>query len=185
DPAIGPIQDAQRAIQWVRERTATFGVNPDRVGVMGFSAGGHLASTAGTHFTKTYIANKSGINLRPDFMVLVYPVVTMAETFKHAGSVANLLGKDPSVELRTKFSAEKNVTKRTPPTFLVHTTADKAVPSLNSVYLYQALLKHHVPAEMHIYQEGNHGFGLTLPHAGEQWMDRLQHWMEGNGWLKR
>lgn len=185
DKTIGPVQDAQRAIQWVRERSVEFNVNPKRVGVMGFSAGGHLASTAGTHFSKTYINNEKGINLRPDFMILIYPVVTMAESFTHAGSVANLLGWDPSDKLRTTFSAERNVTADTPPAFLVHTTVDKAVSPLNSIYLYQALIQNDIKAEMHIYQEGNHGFGMKLPNANEVWMERCRNWLQSNGWLKR
>ena len=185
NPSIGPLQDAQRAIQWVRERSTEFNVNPERVGVLGFSAGGHLASTAGTHFSRSYISNPKAINLRPDFMILVYPVVTMAESFTHAGSVGQLLGKKPSDDLRSSFSAERNVTPQTPPAFLVHTSADKSVSALNSVYLYKALLENNIKAEMHIYQEGNHGFGLKLPNADEWWMDRCRNWLAANGWLKK
>jgi dipeptidyl aminopeptidase/acylaminoacyl peptidase len=118
-------------------------------------------------------------------MILIYPVVTMAESFTHAGSVSNLLGKKSSIELRATFSAERNVTEQTPPAFLVHTTADKTVSSLNSVYLYQALIKNNIKAEMHIYQDGNHGFGMKLPNGDEVWMERCRNWLKGNGWLKK
>jgi acetyl esterase/lipase len=184
NPAIGPAQDAQRAIQWVREKAAEMGVKPNRVGVMGFSAGGHLASTAGTHFEKAYIENSGNINLRPDFMILLYPVVSMAAPYVHKGSLTKLLGSKPSNELKEAFSAEKNVTKNTPVTFLLHTTEDKTVSSLNSIHLYEALLQNEVPAELHIYQKGKHGFGLKLPNKNEQWMERCLHWMQSNGWLK-
>ena len=185
NPSIGPVQDAQRAIQWVRDRAATWQIDTSRVGIMGFSAGGHLASTAGTHFNTAYIENPHGTNLRPDFMILLYPVISMVAPYMHEGSMEQLLGRESSEALRTAFSAEHNVSASTPPVFLMHTTADEVVSVLNSIRFYEALLRHQVPAEMHIYQVGKHGFGLTLPNPNEQWMERCRHWMESNGWLGR
>lgn len=184
NPAIGPLQDAQRAIQWVRERANVYRIDVDKIGVMGFSAGGHLAATAGTHFDKAYIENPAGTNLRPDFMVLVYPVVSLVAPYSHSGSATKLLGSNPTKELLNAFSAGQNVNAKTPPTFLVHTTADRGVSPLHSIHFYEALLHHQVPAEMHIYQEGKHGFGLVLPNKNEAWMERCLHWMQTNAWLK-
>jgi len=184
DKTIGPLQDAQRAIQVVRERAKDWGINPGAVGIMGFSAGGHLASTAGTHFNHSVIENPAGVSLRPDFMVLLYPVISFSDSIGHRGSRDNLLGKDPDPVQVQLYSNELQVTDQTPPTFLVHAEDDKTVMVVNSLYFYEALVKHHVPAEMHIFPKGGHGFGMRNPTSGaDQWPDRLAEWMKVNGWI--
>jgi len=184
-----PLQDAQRAIGMVRSRAKEWNINPSRIGILGFSAGGHLASTAGTHFHKGRSDAKDPIDrvsCRPDFMILIYPVISMTEWFTHRGSRRNLLGDNPDKNLVEGLSNEKQVTPETPPTFLVHTDEDKGVPAENSIYFYLALRKAKVPAEMHIYQKGRHGFGLGRKHgAVSSWSVRCAEWMRGMGLLER
>jgi len=159
-----PLLDAQRAIRLTRAHAREWAIDPAKVGIMGFSAGGHLASTAGTHFDAgdaKAIDPIDRLSSRPDFMVLVYPVITMME-FTHGGSRLNLLGKNPSEELVRRYSNELQVTNDTPPTFLVHAGDDGAVPVQNSLLFYSALLAHHVPSELHVYPQGGHGFSLAL-----------------------
>jgi acetyl esterase/lipase len=181
---IGPLQDAQQAIKIVREQAKEWNINPDRIGIMGFSAGGHLASTAGTHYTKALIENNNNTSLRPDFMILAYPVISFQDSLAHIGSRDNLLGRNPSQEKKDYYSNELQVTDNTPPTFLVHASDDNGVKVENSIAFYEALIKHHVPAEMHIYQNGGHGFGMHLPKNKDLWLDRCKNWMAANGWLK-
>jgi acetyl esterase/lipase len=181
---IGPLQDAQQAIKMVRERAKEWNVNPDRIGIMGFSAGGHLASTEGTHYSKALIENSSNTSLRPDFMILAYPVISFQDSLAHIGSRDNLLGKNPAQEKKDYYSNEMQVTDSTPPTFLVHASDDDGVKVENSIAFYEALIKHLVPAEMHIYQNGGHGFGMNLPKNKDLWLDRCKNWMAANGWLK-
>lgn len=183
DKSVGPIEDAQRAIQYVRENAVQLNINPDKIGIMGFSAGGHLASTASTHFDKDYISNPNHISLRPDFSILGYPVISMMDSLTHRGSRDNLLGKNPSPETAKKFSSELQVTKNTPPTFIVLANDDNGVNPENSIKYYEALLKNKVPAEMHIYQNGGHGFGTHLLEGKDNWMDLLKVWMEHNDFL--
>lgn len=180
DKTIGPLQDAQRAIQIVRERAAEWGINPAKVGIIGFSAGGHLASTAGTHFDKVVIDNKSNTSLRPDFMLLLYPVITFGE-MAHKGSQIALLGKDAPQTLIDLYSNEKQVTANTPPTFLVQAEDDKTVPVQNSLLMYEALLQNKVKAEMHLYQAGGHGFGLNNKTTKDMWFDRCANFLQQNG----
>ena len=182
---IGPLQDAQQALKTVRDRAKEWNVNPGRVGIMGFSAGGHLASTAGTHFNTPVIANKENTSLRPNFMMLIYPVISLNASISHKGSGEQLLGKTPSTEKINEYSNELQVTNETPPTFLVHASDDDGVNPENCIVFYQALVKHKVPAELHIYQSGGHGFGMKLKNTNEQWMQRCSHWMQLNGWLKK
>ena len=182
---IGPLQDAQQAIKLVRDNAMAWQVNPNRVGIMGFSAGGHLASTAGTHYKHVVIPNTENTKLRPDFMVLGYPVVSFQDNIGHIGSRDQLIGKNPSQQKKDEYSNEMQVTDDTPPTFLVHAGDDDAVPVQNSIVFYDALQKHHVPAEMHIYQAGGHGFGLNNKTTKDQWIERLRNWLDGNGWLKK
>ncbi|HUB61573.1 MAG TPA: alpha/beta hydrolase [Puia sp.] len=184
DKTIGPLQDAQRAIQLVRERAKEWGVDPARVGIMGFSAGGHLASTAGTHFNQAVIDNPGGVSLRPDFMILLYPVISFQDSIGHRGSRDNLIGLHPDAALIRKFSNELQVTAQTPPTFLVHAGDDKTVPVANSLHFYEALQANGVPAEMHIYPHGGHGFGMNNPTTTDQWTDRLKNWLLAGGWLR-
>jgi acetyl esterase/lipase len=183
NPEIAPLQDAQRAIQLVRERAKEWSINPQQVGIMGFSAGGHLASTVGTKFNQPVIENKAGVNLRPDFMILIYPVISSDALIAHKGSFEKLLGKDASSEKLLLYSNEKQVTAQTPPTFLVHASDDNGVSGLNSTAFYEALLKNKVPAELHLYQNGGHGFGMKNPTTKDAWMDRLMNWMRANKWL--
>ncbi len=181
------LHDAQRTIRYTRAHAKEWGIDPGRVGILGFSAGGHLASTAGTHFDRGQKDANDPIDRmssRPDFMVLMYPVISLAGPYAHGGSRTNLLGKNPDPSLVENLSNDKQVTKDTPPTFLVHTTEDNGVPPQNSVLFYLALVKNHVPAELHIYEKGRHGLGLgprELPYAS--WPDRCIAWMEGRGLL--
>ena len=161
DPA--PMLDAQRAIRFVRAHATEFGVRPDQIGVLGFSAGGHLAATVATRFddgnaTASDSVDRAGS--RPDFLVLGYPVVSLVEPFAHRGSGDNLLGRDAITAQLAEHSPERHVTARTPPAFLVHTDADNGVPPDNSVAFYLALRRAHVPAELHIFARGAHGLGL-------------------------
>jgi acetyl esterase/lipase len=183
DKTIGPLQDAQRAIQLVRQRAGEWGVDVGKVGILGFSAGGHLASTAGTHFLQTTIDNSGQVSLRPDFLVLLYPVISFSDSIGHRGSRDALIGMHPDPALVLRYSNERQVTPQTPPTFIIHCEDDKTVPVLNSLYFYEALVKNGVPAEIHVYPRGGHGFGLWNPFSSDQWPDRLQHWMEANGWV--
>ncbi len=181
---IGPLQDAQQAIKMVRDGAVRWGIDPQRIGVMGFSAGGHLASTAGTHFNQTFIPNASHTSLRPDFMILIYPVISFMPGVGHAGSAEQLIGKQPSQAKTEDYSNDLQVTAQTPPAFLVHATDDDGVSPLNSILFYEALLKNKVPAELHLYQTGGHGFGMYMKGSKERWMERCGNWMAMNGWLK-
>lgn len=181
--AFGPLQDAQQAIFTVRSRAAAWGIHPQRIGIMGFSAGGHLASTLGTHFNQPLLPAFQHTSLRPDFMILVYPVISFRDDIGHRGSRDQLLGKSPSPDLVDSFSNETKVDRQTPPAFLVHATDDQGVLPDNSIAFYQALRAAGVPAEMHLYQSGGHGFGMENRTTADRWMDRLRHWMKSNGWL--
>lgn len=184
-----PLQDAQRAIRMVRSRAEDWNIDPGRIGIIGFSAGGHLASSAGTHFKNRYYDAKDAIDnssCRPDFMILVYPVISLVESYTHSGSRENLLGRNPDQKLVENLSNEKQVTPQTPPTFLIHTDQDKKVPAENSIYFYLALRKAGVPAELHIYQQGPHGFGLGEKYgAVSSWPIRCAEWMKGQGLLEK
>lgn len=183
DQEIGPLQDAQQAIRLVREHAAEWNVNPNRIGILGFSAGGHLASTAGTHFNKAVIPDAGKTSLRPDFMVLIYPVISFQQKFGHVGSRDQLIGKNPTAEKTNYYSNELQVTAQTPPTFLVHASDDDGVNPENSIVFYQSLIRNKVPAELHIYEKGGHGFGMNNKTTGDLWMERCKNWMAGNGWL--
>ena len=178
DKTIGPLQDAQRAIQLVRIHAKEWNVDANKVGIMGFSAGGHLASTAATHFNHSYIENTNNINLRPDFSLFIYPVISFQDSIGHIGSRDQLIGKDPPKQLLDSFSNELQVTAQTPPTFLVHATDDDVVPVMNSIAFYEALLQYKIPAEMHIYKSGGHGFGMHNPTTKEEWMQACKSWMQ-------
>jgi acetyl esterase/lipase len=180
-----PLLDAQRALRLVRSRAKDWRVDPARLGIMGFSAGGHLASTVGTHFDAGQPDAPDPIDrlsCRPDFMILVYPVISLNEGFTHGGSRDNLLGPNPPKERLDSLSNEKQVKPDTPPTFLVHTDEDTVVPAENSVMFYLALRKAKVPAELHIYAKGPHGFGLgpagepmaTWPRLCAEWLKKIK-----------
>lgn len=184
-----PLQDAQRAIRTVRAQATAWGVNPAHIGIWGFSAGGHLASTASTHFDGGQPDAADPIEragCRPDFAILAYPVICMDLPYTHLGSRCNLLGDDLDPALVASVSSERQVTADTPPTFLFHTDADTGVMSENSVLYYLALRKAGVPAELHIYADGPHGIGLKQddPVLGT-WPDRLAAWLGGRGLLER
>lgn len=181
---IAPLQDAQRAMQFIRQYASDWNIHPDEIGVMGFSAGGHLASTLATQFLRDLDSPKDSIaknSARPDFACLVYPVISMMEGIGHEGSKKNLLGESASKTLVNQYSSEKQVTADTPPTFLVHTTDDSVVSVLNSVRFYEALITHGIEAEMHLFAQGKHGFALGLndSHLATwktlflEWLDRL------------
>jgi acetyl esterase/lipase len=180
--------DAQRAIRTVRSRATEWGVNPGRVGIIGFSAGGHLASTAGTHFDAGSDNNADAIeraSSRPDFMLLLYPVITMrGDSVTHRGSRNNLLGNNPDDALVRLMSNELQVTRNTPPTFIVHSTDDKTVPVENALMFYQALRNNAVPVEMHIFEYGGHGFGLA-PNDPilSTWTTLCEAWLRRHGWI--
>jgi acetyl esterase/lipase len=180
-----PLQDAQRAIRTVRSRAEEFGVKPDRIGILGFSAGGHLASTAVTHFDAGDAqADDAAMRAssRPDFGILCYPVIAFDRPFTHKGSQRNLLGENASPELVASLSNEKQITEQTPPCFVWHTWEDKGVPPENSLVFYQALVAHKVPAELHIYEKGRHGVGLAKDIAGTSgWPDACIAWLKNRG----
>ena len=177
-----PLQDAQRAVRMVRQNAASWGVNKNQIGVMGFSAGGHLASTLGTHYNHKNNFNQTPmdtISARPDFMILMYPVITMKAPYVHEGSRDNLLGKNPGQELIELFSNEGQINSQTPPTFIVHATDDTGVPVENSLMFYQGLKNAGVPVEMHIYPYGGHGFALAIGKGYlHTWTDRLYDWIQ-------
>ena len=177
DKTIGPLQDAQQAIRTVRKNAEKWNLDPNKIGIMGFSAGGHLASTLSTHFTKSLIHNPDSISLRPDFSVLGYPVITMG-TFTHKGSKENLLGKNPPEAQVKEYSNELKVNKNTPPAFLFLANDDKGVPSENSVDYMLALKKCGVPVEAHFYKGGGHGFGLHNKTTKESWFLSMMDWMQ-------
>jgi acetyl esterase/lipase len=179
--------DAQRAIRTVRSKAAEYRVDPARIGILGFSAGGHLASTTGTHFDagKPDAADPiDRVSSRPDFLVLCYAVISLHDPLAHVGSRVNLLGNSPDPALVDNLSNESQVTAQTPPTFLFHTANDRTVPVENSVNFFLALRKAGVPAEMHIYENGPHGMGLAPTDATlSSWTARLEAWLRGRGLL--
>jgi len=183
-----PLNDAQRAMRMVRNHAEKWNIDPNRIGIMGFSAGGHLASTAGTHYDDGDSAASEPldrISCKPNFMVLVYPVISMEDDITHRGSRKNLLGDSPSDEMIAEFSNHKQITAETCPTFLVHSGDDKAVPVENSWRFYIALLKHGVPAELHVYERGSHGFGmLRRDMPVDDWPIVLEAWLSDHGLLK-
>ncbi|WP_151088681.1 alpha/beta hydrolase [Hymenobacter baengnokdamensis] len=185
DKTIAPLLDVQQALRLVRQLAPKYNLNPERIGLMGFSAGGHLAAMAGTHFARPVGDNPGPGSVRPAFLVLLYPVISFTDSLMHKNSRDNLLGTTPSPEQVRHYSAELNVSAQTPPTFIVHAEDDKTVPVQNSLVFYQALHRHGVPAELHIYPHGGHGFGMNNKTTKGQWMDLLQNWMDANGWLTK
>ncbi len=192
DKRIGPLQDAQRAIQLVRENAKQWNLNPNKIGILGSSAGGHLASTAGTHFEKANIDNPNNISLRPDFMILNYPVISFSDSLTHQGSRMNLIGNaDVAVKGSKKFqelgmtkedmilfSNELQVTSKTPPTFITAPLTDNVVPAGNTFAFVAALQQNKVPVETFIYEKGPHGFGMDNPTAKEQWINACLRWIK-------
>ncbi len=174
DRKIGTLQDAQQAIKVVRENASRWGINRDRIGIMGFSAGGHIASTEATHFKKSLIENNNNTSLRPDFQILIYPVISMQDSLTHIDSRNHLLGKEPSKELINEYSNELKVDQDSPPAYITHAGDDKTVDIDNSIAYYESLRHHRVPAEMHIYPKGGHGFVFRM----SDWMEPLFKWIK-------
>lgn len=185
DKSIAPLLDAQQALRLVRQQAAKYSINPERIGLMGFSAGGHPVAWAGTRFARPVGDDVGPASVRPAFLVLMYPVISFSDTLRHPGSRDNLLGKTlPSEQIR-QYSNELHVSNQTPPAFLVHAEDDKTVPVNNSIVFHQACLRHGVPAEMHLYLKGGHGFGLNNTTTKDLWPDRLRNWLDANGWLSK
>jgi acetyl esterase/lipase len=182
-----PLRDVLRAVRWIRTHAAEYGVRPDRIGVMGFSAGGHLASCAGTLYNEPEGrtgADLDAVSARPDFLMLIYPVITMKDPYAHAGSRLNLLGPNPAPEMIERFSTDTRVTRDTPPAFLLTTWEDRTVPAENSLGFAEAMHRAGVPAELHLFEKGPHGFGLR-PGVGpaSDWPKLLEPWLRLHGWL--
>lgn len=175
---LAPLRDALEGIRYVRRKAKEWNVKENRIGVMGFSAGGHLAATTSTLYDKNVVdIPKDSISGRPDFSILIYPVITFSDPFLHGGSKRNLLGENPDSSLISLFSPEKQIVRNTPPAFLVHAADDKTVHVQNSILYYQASISQGLKVEMHLYPEGGHGFGLKNKTTNDYWPDRLINWL--------
>ena len=179
---VGPLQDAQEAIRVIRLNAAVWNIDPNKIGVMGFSAGGHLASTLSTHYDDRVYETSSKISARPDFSLLIYPVISMENDITHKGSQISLLGENASQQDIDSFSNEKRVTAQTPPAFLIHATDDNVVLPENSINYYLALKKNGVTAELHLYEKGGHGFGLGVNDTSKFWTKACEEWLKSNGY---
>jgi acetyl esterase/lipase len=181
DKSVGPLQDAQEAMRIIRRNASRWKINQHKIGVIGFSAGGHLASTLSTHFAEKVYEVKDTISARPDFSLLIYPVVTFDSSFTHAGTRQNLIGDKPSEYTVRYFSNELRITRNTPPAFLVHSADDKVVPVKNSIVYFEALLRNNIRAEIHIFEKGGHGYGLAINEETESaWPDLCLRWLKEN-----
>ena len=179
NPEIGPLQDAQQALLTIRKNTVKWKINPGKVGILGFSAGGHLASTAATHFDKCLVPNPDNISVRPDFQVLIYPVISLSDSIGHIGSREQLIGKDPSAEKINEYSADQNVQANTPPALFIHSSADESVSYRNCIVYYDALVKKNIPADIHIFSKGGHGFGtINTGLPIDAWLDIVRDWIK-------
>lgn len=179
DKSLAPLQDAQQAIRLVRQNAKKWQVNPSKVGIMGFSAGGHLASTAATHFSKNADPSlKDTTSVRPDFAILGYSIINLMDSLMHKSSRENLLGKKATPEQLQLYSTDLQVTPQCQPTFLVHAADDKNVKVENSIAYYMACLKNGIPVEMHLYPKGGHGFGMNNPTTEDKWFERLLNWLK-------
>ncbi|KAF2515757.1 alpha/beta hydrolase [Flavobacterium foetidum] len=179
---IGPLQDAQEALRYVRHNASKWNLDIHKIGIMGFSAGGHLAASLSTHYDDNIYTSRFSKSARPDFSLLIYPVISMQKDLTHKGSRTNLLGENPSQDLIDSFSNEKKVTPQTPPAFLIHATDDSAVYPENSIAYYLALKKNGVAAEMHIYEKGGHGFGLGVKDTSLYWTKDCTEWLKSNNY---
>ncbi len=185
DKSIGPMQDGQKAIRLVRRRAAEWGIDPNHIGIMGFSAGGHLAATLSTRFDETVYQTIDDTSARPDFSLLIYPVISMQSGITHEGSRWGLLGNDPSPETLKAFSNELQVTADTPPAFVIQSQDDDTVPVQNSIAYAQAMIAAKVPCELHIYPSGGHGYGLgRTTNTESTWPEACEKWLEARGLLK-
>lgn len=184
DTKVAPMQDGQEAIRIVRRHAKEWNINPDKIGIMGFSAGGHLASTLSTHFLEKVYDVQDSTSARPDFSLLIYPVITMDSTLTHMGSRINLLGEKPSPDVVKHFSNELQVTAQTPPAFIVHSLDDNAVPVQNSINYALALKKYRIPCELHLYEAGGHGYGMGRTTDTESsWPEACKKWLKARGFL--
>jgi acetyl esterase/lipase len=183
-PSTGPLQDAQQAMHVVRSHAREWQIDPQRVGIVGFSAGGHLAATLATKYATSVATSKPADDLRPDFVILGYPVISMSDELTHAESRLRLLGPTPTPEAIREYSAELNVTGQTPPTFIVHAADDHGVNVENSIRFFGALQAHNVPVELFVIPHGGHGFGLFNAATHDRWFDRCADWLRGEGWIE-
>jgi acetyl esterase/lipase len=183
NPSIAGLQDVQEAFRLVRRRAAEWGLQTDKIGLWGSSAGGHLAAMAATHYLSAFEKDKPTAGLRPDFLILAWPVVTFRAPYVHKGSMYNLLGPAPTGEQLAFYSPEEHITNDTPPTFLVHASNDPAVPAYNSISFFSKLIEAGIRSELHIYESDKHGFGIT-PDEQDSWMSQLFVWMKNQNLLK-
>ena len=182
DKTIGPLQDAQEAVRMVRRNAKKWNLDSTKIGVIGFSAGGHLAATLSTHFTEITYDSIENTSSRPDFTILIYPVISMQNEIANKGSKEKLLGLNPSSELIKKFSCDLNVNADTPKTFIVHATDDQSVPVENSINYYLALKNNKIQCELHLYEKGGHGFGLGLIDNSKNWTQDCENWLKNNSY---
>jgi acetyl esterase/lipase len=182
DKTIGALQDAQESMRFIRRNAAKWNINAEKVGVIGFSAGGHLASTLSTHYKEDVYKVTDSISAKPDFSILIYPVISMEEHTTHKGSRNNLLGATPSAALIEKYSNEKQIDAMTPPTYIVHAVDDKSVPIENSINYFLALKNNKVPSEIHFYEKGLHGFGLGNNGTSKKWTIQCEEWLRVHAW---
>jgi dienelactone hydrolase len=183
DKSIGPLQDAQEAVRMVRRNAKKWNLDASKIGVMGFSAGGHLAATLSTSFSEITYESSDNTSPRPDFTILIYPVISMHQEITHIGSKEKLLGINPSIELLNKFSCNLNVNTNTPKTFIVHASDDKSVPVENSINYYLALKNNKIQCELHLYEKGGHGFGLGLIETSKNWTKDCENWLMYNNYI--
>jgi acetyl esterase/lipase len=182
DKSVGPLQDAQEAIRIIRRNATDWKINPRKIGVIGFSAGGHLASTLATHFAEKVYDSSDTTSARPDFSLLIYPVISFDSSITHAGSRKNLIGDNPSEETIRHFSNELQITDKTSPAFLVHSANDKTVPVMNSILYFERLQKYNIASELHVFQKGGHGYGLSINKGTQSaWPDLCLRWMKDIG----
>ncbi|SHF76295.1 Acetyl esterase/lipase [Flavobacterium fluvii] len=183
DKTVGPLQDAQEALRMVRRNAEKWKLDPNKIGIMGFSAGGHLASSLSTKFLEKVYVPVDNTSARPDFSILMYPVISMQGGMTHKGSKTNLLGENPSATLVEKYSNDKQVNATTPKTFIVHATDDKAVPVENSINYYLALKQNKIPVELHLFENGGHGFGLGVEGTNKNWSKACENWLISNEFI--
>jgi len=183
DKMFVPLMDAQQALYVIRKNAVEYGIDTAKVGVIGFSAGGHLAATLSTHFDRPVRPELAKANLRPNFSMLIYPVISFHPSIAHMGSRENLIGKNADEKWVNYFSNEDQVNAQTPPAFFVHASDDNVVPVANSIAYYSQLVKFKTPAELHLYEHGGHGFGLNNPTTKDKWFDTCLNWLRTNKWL--
>ncbi len=181
--AIGPLQDAQESVRFMRKNATKWNLNPDKIGILGYSAGGHLAASLSTKYEEVVYQKNDSTSAKPNFSLLIYPVISMTTEITHKGSRKSLLGNEPAKELIDQFSTEKLINAETPPTFLVHAIDDKAVVLENSINYFLGLRKHNVISEMHLYQKGNHGFGLGKDGTSQFWTTHCEAWLKLNQFI--